>query len=238
MRSFPENFGYELKDPFDDICEMLADRQPFSFARFGDGEFFAILGAEGENCDGHRYYPRLGQRLRAILAAKPSYLVGLQPLAVMRHGIQPVLAHSQGIRWVFSDSLHMAMHGGRLDRFFDALGDRDAMLVGPPHLRPLSRAKGWSHLTIPAINCWDRYEQTGQSLRESLPTSDVVVLFCASMMSNVLIDDLHAWCAENTYVDVGSVFDPCVGIASRPFYEELTPPFVLTGDASSPVTPT
>jgi len=221
LESFPEEFGYPLEDPFDDMVEMLAERRAFSFARFGDGEFFAVLGESGENCDGHGYHPELGRRLGEILAAKPAYLTGLQPLAVMRHGVEPIRTRSHGIRWVYSDSLHSALLDGRLDRFFDALKRLPVVLVGPPHLHSFAVEKAWLFAEVAYGDCWPQYEALKRLLAPWARVDGVIFLFCASMTSNVLIDDLHKANPRNTYIDVGSVFDPFVGIASRVYHDAI-----------------
>lgn len=219
---FEEAYGYELRDPFESMREMLERGEPFSLARFGDGEFNAIFGAVGANCDGHRYFPELGQRLRQILESEPGYLLGLQPVLMLGRGPEKIQSVSRGIRWVLADSLHLASMDGRLPSFLGALEHRETQLVGPEHLRPLSRQMGWTHHAIPAENCWQRYGEVGESLRLATSgSSGVVVLFCASMMSNVLIDDLHRLNPANTYIDVGSVFDPYVGVNSRDYHDDL-----------------
>jgi len=221
QRGFARSFGYEMDDPFDDICAMLAGGRAFSYSRFGDGEFKAVFGAEGANCDGHRFYPDLGRRLTEILASKPDYTLGLLPQAVRVHGTERILALSGGIRWVLANSLHLALLDGRLGAFFEALDGSRVLLVGPQHLREFTQSRGWEYVQVPSRDCWTRYEDVCQRTGDSLAESGDVVLFCASMMSNVIIDDLHHSAAANTYIDVGSVFDPFCGINSRAYHDAL-----------------
>lgn len=221
---FVEAFGYELRDPFEQVCAMLAAGEPFAFSRFGDGELNAILGVEGENRDGHPYHPDLGLRLRGILESTPEYLLGLQPLAVMMHGIEPVLALSRGIRWVLADAFQFALADGRLGRLFEALAGREEVwLVGAPHHRQLAVRRSWRFVEVAYGDCWPQYEGLLARLRRELPREGAVFLFCAAMTADVLVDDLHRANPANTYVDVGCVFDPYVGVNSRGYHEELDP---------------
>ena len=55
------------------ICEKLERKENFSLSRFGDGEWAAILGFKGENCDGHYYFPELSKELASILKSNPQY---------------------------------------------------------------------------------------------------------------------------------------------------------------------
>ncbi|MEF8811131.1 MAG: hypothetical protein V5A47_09435, partial [Bacteroidales bacterium] len=64
------NFSYK------DLIDNLIDREPFAFARYGDGEWNAIFGKDGTNCDGHEYYEDMGKRLADIVRSNPSYLMG------------------------------------------------------------------------------------------------------------------------------------------------------------------
>lgn len=211
-----------LPDPFDDICTMLSDGTAFSFSRFGDGELSAVFGVEGQNSDGHQYFPDLGLRLKGVLDRQPDYLMGLQTLAVMVHGALPIRALAPGTEWVLADSLHNASMEGELGRFFEGLEGREALLVGAPHHHQLADERSWKFVEVAYGDCWPQYESLRNSLEPHAAADDIVFLFCASMTANVLIDDLYALNPRNTYIDVGSVFDPYVGVTSRTYHKELS----------------
>lgn len=225
MREFPESFvktfGYELRDPFDDICQMLSGGAPFSFSRFGDGEFNAIYGSSGPNTDGHQYFPDLRRRLQEIVESEPDYIMGLLPLAGALRGTDWIRSISGDVHWVSAESLHVALIEGRLGRFFDGLDGKDVALVGPEHLRPLSERRHWSYAPVPLPDCWTKYDEIIETLKDTVPGSGGVILFCAGLTTNVLIDDLYRHNPMNTYLDVGSVFDPLVGVSSRDYHEKL-----------------
>jgi len=216
-----------LPDPYDEIVGMLREGASFAFSRFGDGEFNAIFGVEGVNRDGHQYFPEMGRRLREIVEREPDYLMGLQPMAIFTHGARQTMWMSSSTpddgmrRWVLADSLHDASLDNRLDGFLDSLEGKDVLLVGPQHLRGFSESKGWRYQPVPGHDCWTAYEETLERLKSSTPGSGGVVLLCASMMSNVLLDDLFTLNPANTYIDTGSLFDPYAGVISRPYHEEL-----------------
>lgn len=221
QQGFAQSFGYEMADPYGEICAKLAAGTPFSYSRFGDGEFKAVFGAEGVNCDGHRFFPDLGQRLTEILESKPGYMLGLLPQAVRVHGVEPILALSDGIRWVLANSLHLALLEGRIDPLFEALAGRNVLLVGPEHLREFAAARNWAYVPVASRDCWLGHAGVLDELCASLSDSGDVVLLCASMMSNVLIDDLYRDSPAHTYLDVGSVFDPFSGLNSRAYHDAL-----------------
>src|ERR1044072_4506318 len=206
-----------LPDPFDDICAMLSEGKPFSFSRFGDGEFAAVFDVKGANCDGQKFHPELGQRLRGILASRPGYLMGLQTLAVFVHGGRPIMQGSPGVDWVAADSLHNASMEGHLGRFFDALRERKVLLIGPHH-RLLAEEKAWELFEFPWGDCWPQYESLRAGLEPHAAGDGAVFLFCASMTANVLIDDLYKLNPRNTYIDAGRVFDPYVEVYSHAYH--------------------
>jgi len=59
-------------------------------------------------------------------------------------------------------------------------------------------------------------------MHEDRSNEGVVVLFCASMPTKWLIDELHKqhW-GGHTYIDMGSVFDVYVGRCSRGYHKRV-----------------
>lgn len=216
----------DLPDVFDTICHKLRNGERFSFARFGDGEFNAIYGKKGANCDGHEYFPDMGKRLREILESHPNYMMGLQPLTVTSDRMKQIAKDFPGIEWVDADSIHNASIDGKMDEFFDAVYDRRCVIVGPQHLMKLNihvlERAGWlgvNHFPIHDFNCWSYDYELCKNYLKSLNTKDIVILFCASMMSEVLIDEFHQ---DATCIDLGSVLDPYCGVKSRRYHHKLS----------------
>lgn len=204
-----------LTDVYAELCRKLEDGEPFAYSRFGDGEFRVIRSRKGVN--GHAFFPDLGDRLTQIVASKPDYMMGLGWGAIQYRPFEL----SRGIDWVSALSLHTAAIEGRIGRFFDALDSRRVTLVGPPHLRPLAARRSWTSIEIMPEDCWLGYDRAARSLSRMGGGSGRVFLFCASLMSNVLIDDMYALNPGHTYVDVGSVLDPFAGVISRTYQDSI-----------------
>jgi hypothetical protein len=219
MPTFRELSG--LEDVFPRICEDLAAGRPFAFSRFGDGELRAIAGREGANCDGHQYFPDMGERLRQILASEPRYLLATLPRLFVEYK-EEIAKLAGNVTWVCSLCMRDAVAEGRFAQFFEALRSRRVVLVGPPHLRPVAERQSWSILEVAPKNCWLEYPVVKQASIEQAEGAEAAFLFCASMMSNVLIDDLHRLDPRHAYVDVGSALDPYAGVKSRPYHDHLT----------------
>lgn len=214
---------------YEDIVNKLRNNEPFSFSRFGDGEFNAMLGKRGANCDGHHYFPDMGRALVDVLDSQrehqivfegiPTYYLGMQNLAKRLNGELPAFQEmTEGIDWCNADVIHYQnIKHNNLDDLLDALKGRSVTLVGPLHLMPLADENGWRFIDIPAKDCWTQYEHTHERIGQIQELD--VVLYCASMMANVLIDERHL--VMNTQIDIGSAFDPYVGKLSRSYHKKM-----------------
>lgn len=218
----------DSKVTYGKILTMLQAKVPFSFSRWGDGEFNAILGnnPKNHNCDMHEYFSDMGERLQRILWSfteyvKPQpYIMGLQPLSLSHSRALEVqkLIDGLNIKWVNADTLHNASIDERLKRFFEVLKTRKVVLIGPKHLEFFKT----THLVIPDLNCWKVYEGVKEQVNKFIwqnPKENVIFLLCASMMSEVLIHDFKD--VGCTFIDCGSVLDPYAGVKSRSYHYKM-----------------
>lgn len=204
---------------FDRICEMVRDFVPFKFARYGDGEWLCMFGKEGANCDKHVYFKDLGEQLKKSLIEEPDYMCGIQPLSLTHKIRDKILDFALDLRidWYDADAIHSASIDGKLGKLLHALESRYIILIGPAHLATLFDCV---HIVIPSENCWLEYDNVKQNLSFHLKgVKNAVVLLCASMMSEVLISDFKE--SDHTFIDIGSAFDPLVGVKSRSYHFKL-----------------
>lgn len=192
---------------------------PFHFSRFGDGEWNCIFGAQGHNCDKHEYFPDLGARLKQIIESRPKYMVGIQELALRgEHGAEIVnLTDQLKIDWFNADVLHKMSIYGRLGPFMNAIRRRRKIIVGPIYLMSIALGVKY-HIPIEEKNCWLEYGAVKEILSYTVKPGDLVLL-CAGMMSNVLVDDFKDH--PVTMMDVGSLLDPYAGKFTRAYHKTL-----------------
>jgi hypothetical protein len=213
---------------YEDLINKIKNDVPFSFSRWGDGEFNAMLGVKGRNCDKHEYFPDMGAALVDVLDYQrdgQEYYLGLQNLAKRVNKDNPAFDElTEGLEWINADIIHNhSIKNNGVDSLFKALEGKNVTLVGGIHLMEIADARGWRFIDIPQKNCWSQYKETRKRVG-ALPISNDVILYCASMMSNVLIDGLskysvpHGWL---TQIDIGSAFDPYVGRLSRQYHKKL-----------------
>lgn len=206
----------------DQYLTWIKERKSFTFSRFGDGEFSAILQRGEKNCDGHEYFPEMGQSLADVLKSKPTYMIGIQ-----RHALRtiPELPHwlaQNGLdveRFVNADVWHHASIKGEFDRFFEVIQNRSVLLVGPHCLTKMDIHSYW--VEVPTINCWLSFDAIMRAIDNYIDHADIV-LFSASMPAKVMIDELYQRVGDRkTLLDMGSVFMPYVGIANRSYHKSI-----------------
>ena len=209
---------------FDDMVRKIRDREPFAFSRFGDGEFACMTGVNGANCDGHGYYPELGKRLKAVLQDNPSYYVGVQPKLMKDSGPDFVnWLRVNGIyrAWVNADILHDASIAGRfIKEFVYELSECDTCFVVPASYSgfelPFCDA-----VYVPEKNCWLAYEHVKSQVLDMIADGDSTFCFSAGMMSKVMIHELWQMFPDRTYIDLGSVLDPYLGLNTRRYHGQI-----------------
>jgi hypothetical protein len=206
---------------------MLKAGKPFSFSRFGDGEWNAILGVQGENCDGHQYFPELGAKLRASLLKKGDYIYALQPRAIrsQRKGLQEFLLQNHiAWKWHNADVFHDANKQGKLLSLVSCLRSMNVVIIGPAVLRGL-KEKVFQYadfIEIPPKNCFLATEDIRKSILQTADKNKkTVYAFSASMATKVLIHELFPLIgADSWLIDFGSLWDIYVGRKSRNVYEK------------------
>jgi len=200
------------------IIEHLEKGENFSFSRFGDGEWACLLGKNGANCDGHAYFHDMGDRLLKIVESNPKYYMGLQTLA---ENTYPDEIAKYPIEWVESDCLHRASIRGEIQPFFDVLNKKNIVFVGNHRHQKQSIIKVDKFIEVPINDCWRKYKDVLEEIRTSIDKDDVII-YCASMMANVLIDDIYNEFGNTvTQIDCGSLFEPYMGISIRSYHSKL-----------------
>lgn len=209
--------------------EFFVDRltafQPFAFARYGDGEFNAILGTPGENCDGHIYFTGMGTELAETLIAPRwgNYIYAIGPKAArkMQGSVSRWLArYAPKLQFHTSETFVNASLTGDLLPLMEALRSRQVLIVGGAHLRPVATYLNARLLIAPRTNAWLRKADLKQQIENSIGRTDVV-LFSAGMVSKILIWELFPAYRSHMLWDTGSLFDMYCGRDSRSYARRM-----------------
>jgi len=217
--------------PLEEFVAKVVARQPVTFSRWGDGEWYSVFGRDrGQNCDGHRYFPQMGAELKNVLLAKPPYVLGLQGLArrVFDGRIESWIDQNylNVLDWIDADVFHNASQARTFGPMLEALRSVPLVMVGPPHLSRLKKFLGYREfITVPPKNSYisrDHLLREVKAATESLPVGSVVS-FSAGMPAKLLIHEMHAWAGQRlSLIDFGSVWDPYAGVKSRKYMRDMT----------------
>lgn len=209
------------------IDRILMD-VPYSFSRFGDGEWNAIFRKPGSNCDDHQYFPEMGARLEAAVLQPYAYDYGMQSLALrtQRFEIEELITDSK-IKWFNADVFHKAFAHGLIGHMVQALKTKKVCLVGPLYLKD-KRTKFLTTggiVKVPLKDCFlDIDRIRGEILRNQYAE---VFAFSCSMTANVLIHELFPYIGmEKWLIDFGSIWDPCVDKPTRTVHETYSPELI------------
>jgi hypothetical protein len=209
---------------------LLRRKVLFSMSRWGDGEFNCIFGVAGENCDHHQYFPEMGvDLLRSLKSGLPYYraLVHIAFKELGQDRISKFLAENEiSCTWVDGDVFLQRSAEGTLFPFIEILRERNVLYVGPSHLRSISP---WvfpvvEFIEVPDKDCYLTKIDTEAKIIKSVSNHQIdIILFSASMATNVMIDDLYESVGMScTMIDVGSLFDIYAGRKSRSTHTRIT----------------
>lgn len=221
---------------FNRICDKIRTGEHFSFARYGDGEFNAMLGENGANCDGHTYFPEMGAELGRILSENPPYYVGLhQSARIENKTLEWLFENTKARKFAANAVFHDALVGkdndgvrtvvkeNVIDQLWAACGYAKVAIIAPHyvHNQRVVTCDIMKSLVIPGKDTYRHIEQIRAALG-ALDFTGYVVFICASMCAPILVDDLHGKYGDTaTFIDFGSTFDPFVGVKSRSFHEKI-----------------
>lgn len=208
---------------------QLNQNEVVILSRWGDGEFKCLYQLEKENkynCDGHKYYKDLGDRLKKILKSHPPYTNGLSAFGSLKkvkdkkgiYILDRVLTDYPNINWILGCVFRKVSLDIGLSDFFSILNKKSVVLVGPKHMKVLNKRFSFNHIIIPEKNCWIEYDNV---LKKCMNQNANIYIFCASMMANVLIDDLYQLKKNVSLIHIGSTFDPYVGKCTRSNHSDM-----------------
>jgi hypothetical protein len=196
-----------------DFIEAIELGRPFSFSRWGDGEFAALFGDAGANCDGVKYAPDMVTELAAILNSRPRYTIGKQPYHPLNYTRERIAQiEALGLKWANADVFHDASKAGKLKPFLKALEGREVTIIGNPRLRKLETFFDFDFVDVHGNDAWSQRHE----LLAKVPKRGIV-MFAAGITSNWLIDKAHGNGA--TLIDIGSLLDPFVGDRTRNYHK-------------------
>ena len=214
----------QMKVGIDYFTKKMRIGENFTFVKYGDGELLCMLGAKGENCDFHPYSHRLGELLKksfgTLLAFNNSYLADWKDNLI---DVRDMFIKSNNLKPRFADydcflTVNENIKDQRLFEFYKSINEskRKKVFIGP---RQLSGTKEMLKLDqfieVPIVDAFSKYDEVKDILLKNIE-DNTIYIFCCSMMSCVLCNDIINQNSNVTLLDVGSGFDPIFVDKTRP----------------------
>jgi hypothetical protein len=221
---------------YEKLLGLIETGEPFRFMRWGDGEMRCVLRPEPHksNCDGHPYYKSLSGQLQRVLVHQNRQQCDYHGIQRLGREKYPEFERTYpNISFCEADILHHASRDGQLGAMIDLLKllprSRKVVVVGPEHVcRFFSGLLVYSKLfciQIPQHDCWRAYTSIWREMLNwglANKFNHPVILYSASMVSEVLIDLCRYMCSEQAqHLDCGSVWDPYAGKISRSYHKKV-----------------
>lgn len=221
-----------MKDvPLSEYVNRLKNRDYFSFIRYGDGEWKALIkGAGMVACRQQVLSPQIqSDMIRSLtshnLVAYPNLIFGMQGLGLRSYGnLIPEFLQKhrlESIQWIDADVFHFASRDGLLYPLIEQLRKMKVVVIGPKLLQNLPNGvfRYERFIEVSEKNCYmdqsaikARILQAHKELKE-----DVVYVFCCGPLAETLILDLHCQMPKNFLIDFGSLWDVFCGARTREY---------------------
>lgn len=194
--------------------ECIKKQQQFAVVKFNDGEWYAMRGKAGSNCDNHKYTKRLGWDLRRTWR----WFVEKSPETWLSNWINAYsgplerkLARKIGTtRHTFwhAEFLHCIDHPNipAVVEFYHALAEdsRKKVFVCPQRLQ--TTFFGAEHVTVPLLNAYRQIGRIDAEMLGKLEPGCILMLACG-FSSCVLARSALQLDKSITVVDIGSGLD-------------------------------
>jgi len=217
--------------PLSDYTEKIEKGEVFSVVRYGDGEWFSILQCSRRPCnsDHHRYYKALGEELAVLLHGPQKYDFGFGPVTFKSIGgnrVPKYLAEQKIERdWICASIFARAAIQRKVLPFLQALQKKPLVFVGPDRIRPAAKLLKATHFVpVPLVNAYTELhrvaEQTLQALEQT--PKPAVCSIAMGIPAALLVEKIHQRFGDEVWgLDIGSIYEPLVGVAVRAYHREL-----------------
>lgn len=200
----------------EDLTDKIDKGEKFRFLRFGDGEWFCVLGKPkmiGRN--EHTVFKEVTEDLRYIVSnLKDEHIKGIQKLSVGMRQFKGLIPNRE---WENADVLHQASINGELCPFIQSLQGKRVAFVGSEDLQKMKDIIPF--VRVITVRKKDSYLDKVKTLRRIDETDADIFLLCASRLSVPLA--YHSK-KDATFIDCGSLFDVFIGKPSRGYQDKMS----------------
>ena len=211
--------------------DKIKDNDPFTFIRYGDGEWSAIIN-DGRAMTGSRSHkltiPAMQEQLRQSLLEKPvsdRYIIALRETALNAQ-ISNWITNSKVKGWHDCTVFYKASRRGQLFPLLDAIrqSDFELVVIGPPNLSKLQAATGLpvkQFIPIPKRNCFGVITEKIKMVLEQ-KEKPMIISISAGPPGKLIAWRLFKHIGNNSFIiDFGSLWDVYSGSPSRKYQRNM-----------------
>lgn len=198
--------------------EKIRKNEQFKFLRWGDGELLVMRGTPkmigGKE---HAVFPEITKDVCEIAKhLNPEHINGFQNLSLSIPDLVKFIPEYDD--WYNADVFHHASQKAQLHHFFEALKGKNVVIVGSEKMKAIKKYIDYAgFITVRDQDCYRDKEMVLAEMRNYQPGT--IFLFCASRLSVPAI--YHSDRDDCTLIDMGSVFDPYIGVISRRYHDKI-----------------
>lgn len=232
-RFYPEEYLNTVTQTLKCWTENIINKKNFSFIKFGDGEFYCMLGTPGYNCDQHPYSKILGEKLNlawnyfcssktheiyiAEWADQPGSFGTPQNILPQKNPHNPIfsfynkITENKELNFKLVNFEILLQNTLSLEKynFFKTLKniDRNKVFIGPERLNKVQSFLNINtHIQVPLHNTFSKYDDILNACK-NLYKKNTIFIFSSGMPTKSLIFELIKEHSDITCLDTGSSFD-------------------------------
>lgn len=206
------------------VAALKSDK-PFSFVRFGNGEWNCIFKLARTTGSKSQDLTAPGLRnglIQAVNLDSPFYWRAIQsPGYLKKLELWPRIESyfPRGVEFHPADVFHGASRDGKLFPLIEQLRKMNVVVVGPKHLSKLDTILNVvEFIEVEPANC---YRNSSRTFGRVLGSKGNVISFSAGPTAKVLINLLHP-VMDRFLIDFGSLWDIYCGVHSRSYHSKIT----------------
>lgn len=206
--------------------------EPFSFVRYGDGEFSAIIGDSRRRTGSGSHsltIPQMRVDMRKSVLNRhraDNYIMALRQTAMKLPIKKWIRKHIPDLAWHDCTVFYKASRKGRLYPFVKAIRDSGLpiIVVGPPWMRKLNGRvfKLADFIDIPAKDCYRKKDEIVERVLNF--GKPAIVSISAGPPGKIMVWELFRRIGQHSFIlDLGSLWDVYCGKRSRQYMRGMKP---------------
>lgn len=212
-----------------DFALKLKNNEPFTFARYGDGEWLTILGFYGKhNSNGCTFTKALSDDMRQVLYRHNDYYHAILKIARREREVPygdkwypyggPVIDqwledNNINLKWYNGDFILEESLRGKIFPLIEQVREKRVLYIGNERLRGLNmRGAGFfpyvAYIKPPPRNAHSVKNDILRNIYNSIERYDIDFIgWSSGLAGKVFIDEVFMRYPEVTQIDFGSMFD-------------------------------